>query len=219
MTKIIEKNNNLLVIKLSLILLVCICTGCVNKIRMTEPARSLAEELLVSTSIDRSISSLDPEAIGRLKGFKVFISSTYIKTLDQEYLIGSLRDLLLSNGALVVDALEDAEMIVEIRSGANSLDNSTATLGISEDQSLPNPVTGAPVALPEIAFYKKENNYAATKIAVIAYQAKSREHVFSSGTLLGGAYDKHFQLLGILRLRFTDVPELRVLKQINRRFR
>ena len=219
MTKIIEKNNNLLVIKLSLILLVCICTGCVNKIRMTEPARSLAEELLVSTSIDRSLSLLDPEAIGRLKGFKVFISSTYIKTLDQEYLIGSLRDLLLSNGALVVDALEDAEMIVEIRSGANSLDNSTATLGISEDQSLPNPVTGAPVALPEIAFYKKENDYAATKIAVIAYQAKSREHVFSSGTLLGGAYDKHFQLLGILRLRFTDVPELRVLKQINRRFR
>ena len=219
MTKIIEKNNNLLVIKLSLILLVCVCTGCVNKIRMTEPARSLAEELLVSTSIDRSLSSLDSEAIGRLKGFKVFISSTYIKTLDQEYLIGSLRDLLLSNGALVVDALEDAEMIVEIRSGANSLDNSTATLGISEDQSLPNPVTGAPVALPEIAFYKKENNYAATKIAIIAYQAKSREHVFSSGTLLGGAYDKHFQLLGILRLRFTDVPELRVLKQINRRFR
>ena len=219
MTKIIEKNNNLLVIKLSLILLVCICSGCVNKIRMTEPARSLAEELLVSTSIDRSLSSLDSEAIGRLKGFKVFISSTYIKTLDQEYLIGSLRDLLLSNGALVVDALEDAEMIVEIRSGANSLDNSTATLGISEDQSLPNPVTGAPVALPEIAFYKKENNYAATKIAIIAYQAKSREHVFSSGTLLGGAYDKHFQLLGILRLRFTDVPELRVLKQINRRFR
>ena len=219
MTKIIEKNNNLLVIKLSLILLVCICTGCVNKIRMTEPARSLAEELLVSTSIDRSLSLLDPEAIGSLKGFKVFISSTYIKTLDQEYLIGSLRDLLLSNGALVVDALEDAEMIVEIRSGANSLDNSTATLGISEDQSLPNPVTGAPVALPEIAFYKKQNNYAATKIAIIAYQAKSREHVFSSGTLLGGAYDKHFQLLGILRLRFTDVPELRVLKQINRRFR
>ena len=68
---LIEKNNNLLVIKLSLILLVCICTGCVNKIRMTEPARSLAEELLVSTSIDRSLSSLDPEAIGRLKGFKV----------------------------------------------------------------------------------------------------------------------------------------------------
>ena len=93
MTKIIEKNNNLLVIKLSLILLVCICTGCVNKIRMTEPARSLAEELLVSTSIDRSLSSQDPEAIGRLKGVKVLISSTYIKTLDQEYLIGSLRDL------------------------------------------------------------------------------------------------------------------------------
>ena len=220
MTNPIERfNNYLLMIKLSILLIVFVGTGCVNKIRMTEPTRSLAEELLMSTSIDRSLSLLDQDAIGRLKGFKVFISDIYLKTLDQEYLIASLRDLLLSNGALVVDELKDAQMIVEVRSGANSLDNSTATLGISEDQSLPNPVTGAPVALPEIAFYKKENNYAATKIAIIAYQAKSREHIFSSGTLLGGAYDKHFQVLGLLRLRFTDVPELRLLKQINRRFR
>ena len=207
------------ILKLSIVLFVCLCTGCVNKIRMTEPARSLAEELLMTTSIDRSLSSLDSDAIGGLKGFKVFISDIYLKTVDQEYLIASLRDLLFSNGVLIVDDIKDAQMIVEVRSGANSLDNSTATLGISEDQSLPNPVTGAPIALPEIAFYKKENNYAATKIAIIAYQAKSREHIFSSGTLLGGAYDKHFQLLGILRLRFTDVPELKALKRINRRFR
>ena len=212
-------HNYLPILKLSIVLFVCLSTGCVNKIRMTEPARSLAEELLMTTSIDRSLSSLDTDAIGRLKGFKVFISDIYLKTLDQEYLIASLRDLLFSNGVLIVDDIKDAQMIVEVRSGANSLDNSTATLGISEDQSLPNPVTGAPIALPEIAFYKKENNYAATKIAIIAYQAKSREHIFSSGTLLGGAYDKHFQLLGILRLRFTDVPELRALKQVNRRFR
>ena len=51
---------------------------------------------------------------------------------------------VLSNGVLVVDAAEEAQMIVEVRSGANSLDSSTATLGIAEDQALPNPVTGAP---------------------------------------------------------------------------
>ena len=90
--------NHILISRLSLALLISICTGCVNKIRMTEPTRSLGEQLLISTSIDRSLSLLDPEAIGRLKGFKVFISSTYIKTLDQEYLVGSLRDILLSNG-------------------------------------------------------------------------------------------------------------------------
>ena len=97
------------------------------------------------------------------------------------------KDYFRNTDVLIVDDIKDAQMIVEVRSGANSQDNSTATLGISEDQSLPNPVTGAPIALPEIAFYKKENNYAATKIAIIAYQAKSREHIFSSGTLLGGA--------------------------------
>ena len=114
-------------------LLLFFTTGCVNKLRMTEPARSLGEQLLLSTSIDRSLSELDTEAIGRLKGFKVFISSEYLKTLDQEYLLGSLRDLFLSNGVLVVDKAEEAQMIVEVRSGANSLDSSTATLGIAED--------------------------------------------------------------------------------------
>ena len=204
---------------LGLSLLQVFTTGCVNKLRMTEPTRSLGEQLLVSTSIDRSLSELDAEAIGRLKGFKVFISSEYLKTLDQEYLVGSLRDLFLSNGVIVVDAAEEAQMIVEVRSGANSLDSSNATLGIAEDQALPNPVTGAAVALPEISFFKRENNFAVSKVALVAYQAKSREHIFSSGTLLGGAYDRHFQFLGMIRLRFTDVPELRAIKQLTRRYR
>jgi len=204
---------------LGLVLLLGSAAGCVNKQRMTEPVRSVGEQLLLSTAIDRALSELDLEAIGRLKGFKVYLSTVYLQTLDQEYLIGSLRDLLLSSGVLVVDDIAQAEMIVEVRSGANSLDSATVTAGIAEDQALPNPITGAPVALPELAFFKKQNNVSLTKIALVAYHADSREHIFSSGTLLGGAYDRHYQFLGLIRLRFTDVPELRAIKQLKRRYR
>ena len=204
---------------LGLILLLGSAAGCVNKQRMTEPIRSVGEQLLFSTAIDRALSELDLEAIGRLKGFKVYLSTVYLQTLDQEYLIGSLRDLLLSSGVLVVDDIAQAEMIVEVRSGANSLDSATVTAGIAEDQALPNPITGAPVALPELAFFKKQNSVSLTKIALVAYHAGSREHIFSSGTLLGGAYDRHYQFLGRIRLRFTDVPELRAIKQLKRRYR
>ena len=204
---------------LGLVLLLGSAAGCVNKQRMTEPIRSVGEQLLFSTAIDRALSELDLEAIGRLKGFKVYLSTVYLQTLDQEYLVGSLRDLLLSSGVLVVDDIAQAEMIVEIRSGANSLDSASVTAGIAEDQALPNPVTGAPVALPELAFFKKQNNVSLTKIALVAYHADSREHIFSSGTLLGGAYDRHYQFLGLIRLRFTDVPELRAIKQLKRRYR
>ena len=120
---------------------------------------------------------------------------------------------------LVVDAIAQAEMIVEIRSGANSLDSAAVTAGIAEDQALPNPVTGAPIALPELAFFKKQNIVSLTKVALVAYHADSREHVFSSGALLGGAYERHYQFLGLIRLRFTDVPELRAIKQLKRRYR
>ena len=204
---------------LGLVLLLGSAAGCVNKQRMTEPIRSVGEQLLLSNSIDRALSELDLEAIGRLKGFKVYLSTVYLQTLDQEYLIGSLRDLLLSSGVLVVDDIAQAEMIVEIRSGANSLDSAAVTAGIAEDQALPNPVTGAPIALPELAFFKKQNIVSLTKVALVAYHADSREHVFSSGTLLGGAYERHYQFLGLIRLRFTDVPELRAIKQLNRRYR
>ena len=204
---------------LGLALLLGSAAGCVNKQRMTEPIRSVGEQLLLSTSIDRALSELDLEAIGRLKGFKVYLSTVYLQTLDQEYLIGSLRDLLLSSGVLVVDDIAQAEMIVEIRSGANSLDSAAVTAGIAEDQALPNPVTGAPVALPELAFFKKQNIVSLTKVALVAYHADSREHVFSSGALLGGAYERHYQFLGLIRLRFTDVPELRAIKQLKRRYR
>ena len=204
---------------LALALLAGLTSGCVNKQRMTQPAQSVGEQLLLSTAIDRTLSELDMEAIGRLKGFKVYLSTTYLKALDQEYLIGSLRDLLFSSGVLVLDDPEQAQMIVEVRSGANSLDSATVTAGIAEDQALPNPVTGAPVALPELALFKKQNNVSVTTVALVAYHADTRVHVFSSGTLLGGAYDRHYQILGLLRLRFTDVPELRAIKRLKRRYR
>ena len=204
---------------LALALLAGLASGCVNKQRMTQPAQSVGEQLLLSTAIDRTLSELDMEAIGRLKGFKVYLSTTYLKALDQEYLIGSLRDLLFSSGVLVVDDPVQAQMIVEVRSGANSLDSATVTAGIAEDQALPNPVTGAPVALPELALFKKENNVSVTTVALVGYHANTRVHVFSSGTLLGGAYDRHYQILGLLRLRFTDVPELRAIKRLKRRYR
>ena len=204
---------------LGLVLLLGSAAGCVNKQRMTEPIRSVGEQLLFSTAIDRALSELDLEAIGRLKGFKVYLSTVYLQTLDQEYLVGSLRDLLLSSGVLVVDDIAQAQIIVEVRSGANSLASASVTAGIAEDQALPNPVTGAPVALPELAFFKKQNSVSLTKIALVAYHADSREHIFSSGTLLGGAYDRHYQFLGLFRLRFTDVPELRAIKQLKRRYR
>ena len=204
---------------LTLALLAGLASGCVNKQRMTEPARSVGEQLLLSTAIARALSELDMEAIGRLKGFKVYLSTSYLKALDQEFLIGSLRDLLFSNGVLLVDDVSLAQIVVEVRSGANSLDSATVTAGISEDQALPNPVTGAPVALPELALFKKENNVSVTTMALVAYHSDTREHIFSSGSLLGGAYDRHYQLLGLFRLRFTDVPELRAIKGLKRRYR
>ena len=65
-------------------LLAVLATGCVNKQRMTEPSRSVGEQLLLSTAIDRALSELDIEAISRLQGVKVYLSDKFLKTIILE---------------------------------------------------------------------------------------------------------------------------------------
>ena len=202
---------------LCLVALLGLAPGCIIKPRITQPARSVGEELLLSAATERALSELDQEAIKRLSGFKVFLSETYLKALDGEYLVGSLRDLLIAGGVLLTDKMEEAQIIVEVRSGALSADSSTSTIGIPEDEALPNPVTGAAIALPALSLYKRMAYHSVAKVALVAYQKDSREHVFSSGTLLGGSYDKHVQFLGLLKLRFSNVPEIKQMKRLNRR--
>ena len=62
-------------------LLAGLATGCVNKQRMTEPARSVGEQLLLSTAIDRALDELDMEAIRRLAA-----------SAQQDYELGTLTD-------------------------------------------------------------------------------------------------------------------------------
>ena len=45
------------------------------------------------------------------------------------------------------------------------------------------------------------------KFALLAYATDSREHVFSSGPMLGKAYNKYYKFLGIIQWTTTDIPE------------
>ena len=203
---------------LGLSLLLVFTTGCVNKLRMTRAHPSLGEQLLVSTSIDRSLSELDAEAIGRLKGFKVFISSEYLKTLDQEYLIGSQGPVFVqwrSCGGCSRGGPDDCRGTQRSQLAGQQHRHARHRRGSGAAQ----PGDRRPCGTAGDFLFQAGEQFCRVKVALVAYQAKSREHIFSSGTLLGGAYDRHFQFLGMIRLRFTDVPELRAIKQLKRRYR
>jgi hypothetical protein len=177
--------------------------GCVQT-RMTEPSRSAVEQLLLSTAADRSLQQayfLDDV----FKSKKVFVDTNYFESYDKPYAMGTIRDALSNHGALLVSDPKTADIIVEPRSGALSTDSTSTELGIPS-MPVPIPLSGTLVT-PDMYLFKTQKQFSTAKIALLAYDAKSRQHLYSSGPLVGKAYNKYYSFLLFIQITRTDIPE------------
>lgn len=177
-------------------------TGCHNT-RVTEPQRSVAEQLLLSSATDRSVVGANFEP---LRGRKVFVQEKDFDSYDKGHALGVLREAMSKAGARLVAVEWEAEWIVEVRSSGLGLDNRDSLVGIPS-LTIPIPLAG-PIATPEIALYKAMHSDSAAKFAVFAHERASGEHRHATGPLTGEAHFHHYRLLGLINWRRTDVPEL-----------
>lgn len=138
------------------------CGSCGSSLRETFPERSATEQLLITTAADRAIEKL-PRSF--LRGKTVFIDAYLLKSYDRDYVIQKLRDTVLHSGGKLVE--EDAEIIIEIASGALSIDSRSSLFGIPEFP-LPIPLLAEPVKFPEIALFKTTRIISRAKILVSA---------------------------------------------------
>lgn len=176
-------------------------TGCTIT-KMTEPTRSASEQLLLSTAADRALAKADLSMFARQK---VFFDNSNFDSYDSKYVIGSLRDAICHAGAFLVKTAPEADIILEPRSGGLSIDRSDSLLGIPSTPT-PVPLTGA-VQLPEIYLYKSGKDFSIAKFVLFAYTNKTGEFFYSSGPLVGKAYDKNYNIIGMISWVRTDVPE------------
>jgi hypothetical protein len=174
--------------------------GCAST-KMTEPARTATEQLLLSTAADRALRSAN---LMSLAGQRVFLDASYFDSYDSKYVIGTIRDIISRAGALLEDNPTNSDVTIEARSGALSTDSSDSLIGIPQ-MGLPIPLAGA-LQTPELAFYKSSTQNSTAKIALLAYATKSRKHIYSSGSLSGKAYNNVHKILFITWIR-TDIPE------------
>lgn len=185
----------------SLFLLLFVAGGCLQT-RVSEPPRTAVEQLLISTAADRSLQRVEWHMFD---GKRVLVDTNYFDSYDRPYVLGSIRNLLSIHGALLATNVGDAEIIIEPRSGALSTDSSSSLLGMP---SLPVPIPLAGTfESPELALLKTDKLFSTAKIALFAYDQKSRKHVYSSGPLVGKASHKYYKFLGYLSLTRTDLPE------------
>ncbi len=104
---------------------------------------------------------------------------------DEGYVVAALRDRLLREGILMAGREADADLLLEIRSGALSIDKREDLLGIPS-YTVPIPLTG-PFQTPEIALFKRERQEGVAKLAVTSYDPQSGTLHSSSGPTFGSS--------------------------------
>jgi hypothetical protein len=191
-----------LALQLIVLFLAVIASGCAAQTRLTHTKRSAVEQLLFSTAADRAWQRADPSVFN---GKKVYVDTNYFEGDDKLYALGTLRDVLSSNGALLMANAQEAEVIIEPRSGAFSIDSSDSIIGLPKIP-IPIPAAGT-LETPEVALFKSEKQFSTAKFAYLAFEQTSRKHVASSGPLVGRANIKYYKVLWLIKWTKTTIPE------------
>lgn len=171
------------------ILALSVCAGCTTT-RQTDPQRSATEQLLISTAADHAADEIKLDISS---GSKVFVDATNFEGTDSKYAIAAIRDRILQLGGRLVADRGQADVVVEIRAGALSVDQSQTLVGIPQFD-IPIPLAG-PLGFPEIALFKKSERRGVAKFAATSYGAKAGEGQDSSGPRYGFSHDTHWVLL------------------------
>lgn len=178
-----------------------LCGGCTTQ-EETNPPRSATEQLLLSSAADRALTQAN---LNMFAGRTVYFDFTYFSSYDQQYVEGAIRDAFSRAGALMAPDNKSADIIVEARAGAYSIDTNSSFFGIP---SIPLPIPGTaeePVT-PQVALYQKEAQVSYAKFALLAYANKTRAHIYSSGSLDGSSHWTYKALI-FVSWRSTDIPE------------
>ena len=157
-------------------------------------AQKATEQLIAGDAVDRTVSQIDFRVF---VGKKVFLDTQYVnKTVPgvgfvtSEYIVSSLRQKMMCDGCLLQEKSDEADFIVEMRIGALGADGHEIVFGMPPNNyaSIAASVspTSAPAAailpsMPELSVAKKDDQMAAAKIALFAYNRHTREPIWRSG--------------------------------------
>ena len=176
-------SQNLLFIPLAL----CVASAGCASVKTSNTARTANEQLLVSNSVDRALSKVD---FRPLDGSRVFLQEKYLDSVDKSYLLGSVRHRILRAGGMLVDSADEADVVMELRSGAVGTNNSETFLGVPEI-TLPGMLT-----LPEIRFFSRSSQEGYAKIGLVVYDAKSKAVLGEGGVTSAESTDRNWIVMG-----------------------
>lgn len=199
---------------LVMLMLTLLVGGC-STIRVTDPARTATEQFLMSEAAREAVGQI---AAGPLRDREVFIDERYFPSSDQVDIVvlGEFRAHLIMEGVRLVDHKDEAEIIVEVRTGGVGVDRDDSLIGIPAF-ALPATVGGAGVGssviTPEVAITKTITQRGYAGIAYVAYFRDTSEVVAASGPYVGDTYREDWWFLGIGPNTLGDIPSVELQNQ------
>jgi hypothetical protein len=166
-----------------------VVAGCTTG-KTSHTPRTAKEQLLISNSVDQSLDKIDFRPFG---GYQVFLEDKYLECVDKNYIVGSIRHRLLYAGAALAPKAEEADIILEARSGGVGTNHQESFVGVPE-LSVPGPF---PISTPEVRVLSRDTQTGIAKLGLVAYDAKTGTVLGSGGTSLARSDDNNWFFLGM----------------------
>jgi hypothetical protein len=178
--------------RLALVSATLALAGCVTT-RQTDPPVTATEQLLISTAVDHAASQLNLELP---PGSRVFVEAGYVDmdgtVVYPRYALAAVRRRLLQLGARLTSDRDKANVIVEMRSGAQSVNDRRILIG-TPGFSLPVPLAGN-LAIPEVPLFRYHKETGISKLGLVAYDAEGR-FIGEAGPQFGESWRRHWVVL------------------------
>jgi hypothetical protein len=172
---------------MALVLLSLITSGCAST-TTSNTARTAKEQLLLSNAVDQSLEKID---FTPLYGQKVFIEEKYLDCVDKSYVLGSIRHRTMRAGAVLAATADDADVIMEVRSGGVGTDNTELYVGVPQ---MPLP---AGMMTPEIRLAEKKSQFGYAKLGLVLVDAKTKNVLGDGGVSMAQSDDNNWLVFGM----------------------
>lgn len=206
--------------------LVWLAHGCAT-IRVTDTPQTADQQFLLTEAANKAVSQLSLDA---MRGRSVWVLTDYAfsttqpydqtfftnqiqePTFEAAYLIGELRARLLQAGARLAPTRDQAEVMLEVRTGALAINRVDFLLGLSAFSLLPgssnsSSSTALGVATSSnLALFQsiKQNGFAA--VAIVAYWRNTGELLAISGPFIGKTYRNDNLIFGYQLPPLGNIP-------------
>lgn len=161
----------------SLGLLVAACASA----HETRPVRTATEQLLVSDAAEQAARQF---SLSIPADCRVHVEPMGFRGEAAEAAVSALREAILARGARLSPDRESADVIVEVRLGALSLDQTNRVVGVPS-LTVPISTTLNTARIPELSLYSRADRTGVAEFSAFAYEAATGRPVALAGRFTG----------------------------------